>query len=872
MPAKKKAEYSPSPVKGSPPPNKGSGYRKATPPAGRAKERALGSKGDKILLTIVAVVACIVRYWKLWQPSSVVFDEVHFGGFARKYIIGRFFMDVHPPLAKMLYAVVGYLAGYDGEFEFKTIGLDYIEPGVPYVAMRMLPATLGILTVLLSYATLRASGCRKQIAFFGALLVTVDNALVTQSRYILLDSPLLFFIAITAYAFKKFENEEPFGRDWFRYLLLTGLGLGATVSSKWVGLFTIGWVGLLTLYQLWWLLGDLSVTPRQFGSHFLARASLLIGVPLTFYLAMFALHFVCLVNTGDGASFMSPEFQASLQHTKLNSRVPADVAYGSELTIRHLNTQGGYLHSHDHLYQTGSKQQQITLYPHKDANNIWVLEKVLSENETAPLEPEFVEDGAIVRLRHKPTYRRLHSHDHRPPISEQDHQNEVSAYGYKDFPGDLNDNFRVEIVEKKSAPGVARQRLRTLDTKFKLIHTTTGCTLFSHTVKLPKWAFEQQEVTCIKGGILANSIWFIEENSHPQFGADVEMTTYRKPSFLSKFLELNKVMWRVNAGLTDSHTWESRPQSWPLMLRGINFWGKDHRQVYLLGNGPIWWTMTALIVVYVAYKGIWLLRWQRGYRDFEGDSDYATFDYGFGSYLLGWAIHYFPSFLMARQLFLHHYLGSLYFGILALAQFWEFLTARLVRNKIVSTTLTVLFFTAAGGWLWWFSPLAYGDKWTKDLCLKSTFLDMDYDCDRFFNDISEYKEYDLTASQSAQTAAVSEVSEEQEPEPEAGEDPTVDEEEQVFSILPVDEGMVTDGKDDIGTFKGEQVSAKLLDQVNKVEYRDPEGNLLNEDEVQRLVAEGLVELQTQYTQKSRFYDQQGNEIDPSDVEGLKLEK
>ena len=35
--------------------------------------------------------------------------------------------------------------------------------------------------------------------------------------------------------------------------------------------------------------------------------------------------------------------------------------------------QGGYLHSHAHMYPGGSNQQQITLYPHRDDNNIWIL-------------------------------------------------------------------------------------------------------------------------------------------------------------------------------------------------------------------------------------------------------------------------------------------------------------------------------------------------------------------------------------------------------------------------------------------------------------------------------------------------------------------
>ena len=47
--------------------------------------------------------------------------------------------------------------------------------------------------------------------------------------------------------------------------MATGLGLGATVSVKWVGLFTIAWVGSLTVVQLWVLIGDAkTVTPVSF--------------------------------------------------------------------------------------------------------------------------------------------------------------------------------------------------------------------------------------------------------------------------------------------------------------------------------------------------------------------------------------------------------------------------------------------------------------------------------------------------------------------------------------------------------------------------------------------------------------------------------
>ena len=68
--------------------------------------------------------------------------------------------------------------------------------------------------------------------------------------------------AFTALAFTSFTNqheqgpEKAFQLSWWFWLAMTGLGLGMTVSIKWVGLFTIAWVGTLTLVQLWVLLGD----------------------------------------------------------------------------------------------------------------------------------------------------------------------------------------------------------------------------------------------------------------------------------------------------------------------------------------------------------------------------------------------------------------------------------------------------------------------------------------------------------------------------------------------------------------------------------------------------------------------------------------
>lgn len=719
----------------------------------------------------LTILAFFVRLFRIYQPSSVVFDEVHFGGFATKYIKGRFFMDVHPPLAKLLITLAGWLAGFDGEFDFKDIGKDYLEPGVPYVAMRLLPAIMGVLSVPTMFLTLKAAGCKTFTAAMGAALILFENGLVTQSRLILLDSPLVTLTALTALSWTSFVNQNELGPrnaftpSWWFWLAATGLSLGATVSVKWVGLFTIAWVGSLTVLQLWILLGDTrNCTPRIWFKHFFARVFCLIVIPIAFYMALFAIHFLCLVNPGDGDGFMSSEFQATL-NTKSMADVPADVAFGSRVSLRHHNTQGGYLHSHQHMYPGGSKQQQITLYPHKDENNVWLL-----ENQTQPIdwatdptgntsfpgpmawdtfEPENVVDGSLIRLYHLTSHRRLHSHDVRPPVTEADWQNEVSAYGYEGFEGDANDLFRVEIIKSMSDGKAAKERLRTIQTKFKLVHVMTGCVLFSHKVKLPDWGFEQQEVTCARGGTLPNSVWYVESNAHPTQPENAEKVNYRNPGFFGKFWELQKVMWTTNAGLVESHAWDSRPPSWPVLRRGINFWGKDSRQIYLIGNPVVWYLSTAAVAAYLLFKALAVVRWQRSCGDYA-NAEFRRFDYEVGMSILGWAFHYFPFFLMQRQLFLHHYFPALWFAVMVFCQSWDFVMFRFrrfgdgrisvqgLRNiPAIGMVFGTLVLVASIVVFAAYAPLAYGNQWTKKDCQRVKLMDTwDWDCNTFPDTVS----------------------------------------------------------------------------------------------------------------------------------------
>ena len=72
---------------------------------------------------------------RLDSPKNVVFDEMHYGKYAAHYIKSTFFFDANPPLGKMMVALAGYLADFDGKFGFEKIGQEYTD-NVPLWTLR----------------------------------------------------------------------------------------------------------------------------------------------------------------------------------------------------------------------------------------------------------------------------------------------------------------------------------------------------------------------------------------------------------------------------------------------------------------------------------------------------------------------------------------------------------------------------------------------------------------------------------------------------------------------------------------------------------------------------------------------------------------
>lgn len=75
--------------------------------------------------------------------------------------------------------------------------------------------------------------------------------------------------------------------------------------------------------------------------------------------------------------------------------------------------------------------------------------------------------------------------------------------------GDANDVWRVLIVG-----GKPNETIHTVTSRLMFVHYLQNCALTSSGKQLPKWGFEQQEVSCNLNVRDKNAHWNVEDNQH----------------------------------------------------------------------------------------------------------------------------------------------------------------------------------------------------------------------------------------------------------------------------------------------------------------------------------------------------------------------
>nr|XP_051685571.1 protein O-mannosyl-transferase 1 isoform X2 [Oryctolagus cuniculus] len=682
----------------------------------------------EVNLSVVALAAAglLSRLWQLAYPRAVVFDEVYYGQYISFYMKRVFFLDDSgPPFGHMLLALGGYMGGFDGNFMWNRIGAEY-SPNVPVWSLRLLPALAGALSVPLAYqivAELHFSHCA---AMGAALLMLIENALITQSRLMLLESLLIFFNLLAVLSYLKFSNSQkhsPFSPAWWFWLTLTGVACSCAVGVKYMGVFTYLLVLAVAAVHAWQLIGDKALSHVCVFCHLLARAVALLVLPVVLYLLFFYVHLLLLYRSGPHDQIMSSAFQASLEGglARITQGQPLEVAFGSQVTLRSVSGKPlpCWLHSHQNtypmIYENGrgsSHQQQVTCYPFKDVNNWWIVKDPGRHQLVVSSPPRPVRHGDLVQLVHGMTTRFLNTHDVAAPLSP--HAQEVSCYIDYNISMPSQNLWRLDIVNRNSDMEI----WKTILSEVRFVHLNTSAVLKLSGAHLPDWGFRQLEVVGERVSRGESTVWNVEEHrygrSQEQREREVELHSptqvdiSRNLSFMARFSELQ---WRMLTLRSDDseHKYSSSPLDWVTLDTNIAYWlhPRTSAQIHLLGNVVVW-TSAGLATLLYALLFLWyLLRRRRNIRDLPEDVWLRWLLAG-ALCVGGWAVNYLPFFLTEKTLFLYHYLPALSFQLLLTPVVLQHVRDHLCRSLF--SALVVAWFSSACHVSSTLRPLTYGDR------------------------------------------------------------------------------------------------------------------------------------------------------------------
>lgn len=656
------------------------------------------SAKEKYLLGALVSVALSIAVSKYAVPSTMGAGERSTIQSINNYMKNQYELTTEPPLFPMLLLFVCRFLGYDGtkldvhQYKF--------PPFFPVHALRSASATQNALIVLFSYFSLKALRLPMEHALPGAALVALDPVVEFSTRFISADAYALAALAGAVSLVFKLDNYEALSKDWLRTAYQLGLCLGALVSLKYYGFLTILWVLLVSSRRALILVSDVSLPGNKLVLLFrflmasIAFSVLLPGAIFT-GVNIVSLRLLLKVNTPDdvGYTFTSLVFQASLLGSDLvdengKSPISLNVLYDSTVTIRHLDSLGGYLHLHNLTYLGKPEHQQVTLYNFKDDNNKWVIE---TKNPLDKRRKRFVSEGMTIKLRHKDTNKYLSASDMRGPVSEQEYHFEVSA---KSEPEGSEHHwvikYDVEYLKNQraidNAPGDSI--IHPLGTAFRLYNRKRKCTLISHPITLPEWGKGQQEVVCVKDASLERSLFYIEENEHAQPSPNEPMVEIHKLSPWERVVMhlgfVVRLAKHYNIYYSPKTVLEVVPEEWVYNPNRLVYQGYDasglHKMAVLYSPSRFV-QLGGVLVLFssVLVGGLWLLfhlKWVgktilASKPTEENDLPFrktpllvlkfksAAIDLG-----LGWAVHFLPYFIELTPRSPLNYIPAYYFLLL----------------------------------------------------------------------------------------------------------------------------------------------------------------------------------------------------------------
>lgn len=172
--------------------------------------------------------------------------------------------------------------------------------------------------------------------------------------------------------------------------------------------------------------------------------------------------------------------------------------------------------------------------------------------------------------------------------------------------------------------------------------------------------------------------------------------------YVGEFLITNKEMWQANQSLDNSHhPYASSWYQWPVMQKPLFEWIKNTatpgitQRIYLIGNPVTWFLSFGALCVLVVWAAALFLQKK-------------PIPHPFLFLALGYLINWLPFVLIARPMFLYHYLSAMVFSLLILIFFVDYAWQKSAFPLRLKIGALVLLIVLVGVGFYQIMPLTYG--------------------------------------------------------------------------------------------------------------------------------------------------------------------
>lgn len=176
-----------------------------------------------------------LRIINVSYPNNVVFDEAHFAQYSAAYGSGKAHIDIHPPLGKMILSIplffkpaTSFINTKFVEYNFSNTTNDISQTPrtaygfFPYQSLRITSAFIGALLIAIIFLLVFFGTGTLIPALLATFFLTFENALVLETRLILIDGSMLLFgfLGLLFLFLKK------------KHFILAGIFIGLALAVK----------------------------------------------------------------------------------------------------------------------------------------------------------------------------------------------------------------------------------------------------------------------------------------------------------------------------------------------------------------------------------------------------------------------------------------------------------------------------------------------------------------------------------------------------------------------------------------------------------------------------------------------------------------